>query len=71
MCRRHPRPQGEAVSDICEHEYLGDAVYASNDGYQVWLHLNSHNEPALIALEPAVLLALIKYAQKNIGFDSI
>lgn len=41
-------------------EYLGDHVYASFDGRQLWLTLNQHN----IALEPAVLLALVQYAQR-------
>jgi len=44
-----------------DHRYLGDAVYASFDGYQVWLHLNDHLTPPLIALEPAVLTALVLY----------
>jgi hypothetical protein len=42
--------------------YLGDAVYASFDGYQIWLRttdgirtLNS------IALEPSVYAALVRY----------
>lgn len=47
--------------------YLGDAVYASNDGYQVWLHLGSHTATPVLALEPKVLLALIAYANEQ-GF---
>jgi len=43
--------------------YLGDAVYASYDGYHIWLHLNDHRSPGLIALEPPVLQALIRYAK--------
>lgn len=46
------------------HEYLGDAVYASFDGYHVWLHLNSHDSEPLIGLEPAVLSALFRYAAR-------
>lgn len=44
-------------------QYLGDGVYASNDGYQIWL---AANDPAndVIALEPSVLEALIAYAQQ-------
>ena len=49
--------------------YLGDAVYASNDGYQVWLHLNDHRSKALVALEPQVLMALFRYAEQHLGFD--
>ena len=45
-------------------EYLGDAVYASFDGYQIWLHLNDHRSPGLIALEPAVYDSLVDYAKR-------
>ena len=34
--------------------YLGDGVYASFDGYQIWLAVNDHNNK-VIALEPQVL----------------
>lgn len=47
-----------------EPTYLGDAVYASFDGYHIWLHLNDHRSPGLIALEPAVLAALRDYAKR-------
>ena len=52
-----------------ESEYLGDAVYASFDGYQVWLHLNSHDSAPLIALEPEVMEQLMKYAQRVGGIS--
>lgn len=42
-------------------EYLGDGVYASFDGYQVWLHVNHHDAPPCVALEPAVIDALCRY----------
>ena len=47
--------------------YLGDAVYASFDGYQIWLHLNSHDSPGLIALEPSVMNRLLQYARDVMG----
>lgn len=47
--------------------YLGDAVYASFDGYHIWLHLNDHRSPGLIALEPAVYNALMQYAERIWG----
>lgn len=47
--------------------YLGDAVYASFDGYQIWLHLNDHRSEGLIALEPAVYAALRDYAKRIWG----
>lgn len=43
-----------------DRRYLGDGVYASFDGYQIWLAAN-HHENQVIALEPLVLAALIKY----------
>ena len=43
--------------------YLGDAVYASFDGYNICLHLESHTKPVLIAMEPNVLAALNAYAK--------
>ena len=46
-----------------ESTYIGDGVYASFDGYQIWLASNNH-ENKVIALEPSVLDNLIKYANK-------
>ena len=43
--------------------YLGDGVYASFDGYQVWLAVNDHNNK-VIALEPQVFEALKLYVEK-------
>lgn len=40
--------------------YLGDGVYASFDGYQVWLRTGDGNRNE-IALEAAVLDALKRY----------
>lgn len=42
--------------------YLGDGVYASFDGYQIWLAVNDHSN-RVVALEPAVLDNLIQYAK--------
>jgi hypothetical protein len=46
-----------------EDFYLGDGVYASFDGYQIWLAVN-HHENKQIALEPKVMEALLKYADR-------
>lgn len=43
------------------HEYLGDGVYASFDGYHVWLRTGSHDAPGGIALEPSVFASLKRY----------
>jgi hypothetical protein len=47
-------------------EYLGDAVYATNDGHMVELRLNSHTAPVAIYLEPEVMEALINYYRREI-----
>lgn len=44
-------------------EYLGDGVYASFDGYHIWLAVN-HHENKVVALEPAVLIALMEYMDR-------
>lgn len=47
-------------------EYLGDAVYASFDGYHIWLKTGDGNNQQ-IALEPAVYAALQQYAKRIWG----
>lgn len=47
--------------------YLGDAVYASFDGYHICLTLNDHRNPTMIALEPSVLRSLRDYADRIWG----
>ena len=49
--------------ELIEPRYLGDAVYASFDGYQIWLHIDSHLNPPLVALEPRVMDALVIYQE--------
>lgn len=44
-------------------QYLGDGVYASHDGYHVWLSVGSHENQPVVALEPSVLSALVHYAK--------
>jgi hypothetical protein len=47
-----------------EHQaYLGDGVYASFDGYSVWLAVN-HHENNVVALEAKVLARLFEYVEK-------
>lgn len=46
-------------------QYLGDAVYAGHDGYQVWIWTSDgENESMAIALERNTLGALASYAQR-------
>ena len=42
-------------------EYLGDGVYASFDGYQIWLTAEGSR---VIAIEPAVMDRLLRYADR-------
>ena len=41
--------------------YLGDGVYASFDGFQIWLAANNPNN-TVVALEPQVYEDLVQYA---------
>lgn len=43
-------------------EYIGDGVYASFDGYHIWIGLDDGQQ--IIALEPEVLADLNKFAAK-------
>ena len=45
--------------------YLGDGLYASFDGYHIWLKAsNGVNVTNEVALEPAVFDALIAYEKR-------
>lgn len=48
-----------------EDRYLGDGVYASYDGYHIWLDLRAQNPSIRIALEQPVFEQLVEY-QKHI-----
>jgi hypothetical protein len=50
--------KGDEMSEL--NKYLGDGVYASFDGYHVWLAVNDH-ENRVVALEPDVVDALFHY----------
>lgn len=54
-------PEGAAAVSAYPEEYLGDGVYASFDGYHVWLDTRAQHPVNRIALEPAVLDALERY----------
>jgi hypothetical protein len=51
---RHATPPGP--------DYLGDGVYVSHDGFQLWLGLQARQQ--MIALEPEVFKALVRYAER-------
>ncbi len=42
--------------------YIGDGVYASFDGYHVWLAVNHHTNK-VVALEPQVIENFNKYVE--------
>lgn len=44
-----------------EDRYLGDGVYASFDGHHIVLDLRGQDNYTRIALEPAVMSALMHY----------
>lgn len=51
-----------------EPVYLGDAVYASFDGFQIWLRTSNGIQVLdQIALDPSVYAALIRYAESIWG----
>ena len=53
------------IDQLKDSTYLGDAVYATFDGYQIWLHTSNGIEVTnSIALEPAVYDALVRYVHK-------
>jgi hypothetical protein len=52
---------------MTEHKelgYLGDGVYLSDDGCQLWLAVN-HHENKVVALEPIVALELVQAILKH------
>lgn len=48
-----------------EDRYIGDGVYASFDGYHIWLKTQQGME---VALEPEAFTALVKYQQDLLDF---
>ena len=48
-------------------EYIGDAVFVSFDGYQIWLRTGDHNHQR-IALEPPVFAKLVDYQKRLMDY---
>ena len=46
-----------------EDRYLGDGVYASFDGYHIWLDLRGQDNYTKIALDSYALKGFIEYAK--------
>jgi hypothetical protein len=53
-----------------ELQYLGDGVYASFDGYQIWLTVNDHRNPPVVALDEGVMENLIRYSKSLKGSEN-
>lgn len=49
---------------MIEDRYLGDGVYASFDGFHVWLDLRAQFPPAKIALDPHTREMLVAYIRE-------
>jgi hypothetical protein len=61
-----PMPDEQVEPIVIKHpgtEYLGDGVYATFDGYQVWVNVDFDR----IALELPVMENLIRYGRKAYG----
>ena len=56
------RPAGQGMTTREEH-YIGDAVYASFDGWQIKLRTDDGNNQ-VIYLEPSVVRSLVEYAKR-------
>lgn len=48
--------------EISRGRHLGDGVYASFDGFQIWLAVNDHRN-RVVAIEPGVFNELVRYQQ--------
>ena len=46
-------------------EYLGDGVYLSNDGYQLWLSVGSRDSPVVLTLDWDTFCALVAHGQER------
>jgi len=49
-----------SVSDARNPVYIGDGVYLSDDGFQLWLTVGHHDNPPLVALDEVTFNALIR-----------
>ena len=67
---KNPFAKKEDAKLVPADAYLGDGVYISFDGYQWWLARNDHRNK-VIALEPAVVDALIAYVERTKDFYKV
>ena len=50
-----------------EPDYIGDAVYASTDGYQIWLRTERDGQVHEITLDSYTFAALLRYRDRVKG----
>lgn len=46
-------------------EHLGDGVYATFDGYGIWLRTNDHRNDPVAYLGPEVVANLVEFFERN------
>ena len=54
-----------SVSDTRNPVYIGDGVYLSDDGWQLWLSVGSHTNPPVVALDEDTFNELIRKGQER------
>lgn len=54
------------IPEANKEEYIGDGVYVSHDGFQLWLRIGDDEYTQLqrIALDPQVFRSLVEYAKR-------
>ena len=53
-----------------DEEYLGDGLYASFDGFMIWLRAPRTEGDHYVALEPQTLREFVKYVEK-VGYGKM
>lgn len=51
--------------------YLGDGLYARNDGWMIWLRAPRMDGDHEVAIEPDVFAGLLKFAAKSWNTDAL
>ena len=46
-----------------DERYLGDGVYASHDGYNIWVRAERNGFEHAVAFEPGLIRLLVRYEQ--------
>lgn len=54
-----------------KEEYLGDGLYASFDGYSVFLRAPREKGDHWVGLEPTILVNFLKFAVATYGYDFV